>query len=307
MDKLDKDSNLEEFKTEYESHRSMFNGVIQGLCVGVVVLFVFMSFAIATGFDLTRVEYPNGDIVEVQPVDVEEELEIEEVEIIDGAVDVKVDVKEEVKESIREDKVALEISKPIEKDKEVVVEKITPKPMAPAPKPEPEPEPAPKPEPKPEVASKPQPKPEVRKNKMCIGSQCGDTINYGGSDASQYQTVIDTNKIVSYSAFNSNDGKSTYFAGHQSTAFGWIRNIVKMDSVIDMYDANGEKSSYKVVMKTNTNREGQWEGSPVTVYGGIGPIQALYEGASEEVIYIQYCWDGYPDGSKMYVWSAVKI
>lgn len=303
MDKLDKDSNLEEVKMEYESHRSMFNGVIQGLCVGVVVLFVFMSFAIATGFDLTRVEYPNGDIVEVQPVDVEEELEIEEVEIID----VKVDVKEEVKESIGEDKVALEISKPIEKDKEVVVEKITPKPMAPAPKPEPEPAPAPKPEPKPEVASKPQPKPEVRKNKMCIGNTCGNFINFGGDGLEGYAKLIDGNKIVSYDAFNANDGKSTYFAGHQSSAFGWIRNIIKIDSIIDVYDASGNKSSYRVVQKTNTNTHGEWEGKEAIVYGGVTPNSALYLGVNQEVIYLQYCWDGFPDGSKMYVWSAVKI
>lgn len=259
--------------------------------IGIVAVFLMIVLS-TTLTDYNQIE--GGD------------LEKEIVVVEDGERTVEVPKKESEKESV-----VVEAPKEEPKKEEVKpTPKPTPKPQPTPPKKEEAPKPVPKPKPeapKPAPQPKPEPKPEVRKNKICIVNTCGNFINFGGDGLEGYAKLINGNKIVSYDAFNANDGKSTYFAGHQSSAFGWIRNIIKIDSIIDVYDASGNKSSYRVVQKTNTNTHGEWEGKEAIVYGGVTPNSALYLGVNQEVIYLQYCWDGFPDGSKMYVWSAVKI
>lgn len=267
----------------------------------VTVLILVTGLIVTTKGDEGSLLNKNYDVEVVAPDMVIEDTTINDTINNLQAVDEVLDSNENVKNN--------EINNEIEKKIIVDSESSTKPNIDPIPdkkiesKPAPSPTSEKKPTPVPEKA--PVKVPEVRRNKLCIGSSCGSTSAFLGIELEGYQKQIDSDKIVSYGKFDPSDNKSTYYAGHQGTAFAFIRTIIKKGSIIDIYDENGDKSSYKIVSVVNSNLGGQWNGEWVEVYGGEIPQNALWTGINEEVIYLQYCHEGYTD--RVYVWSAVKI
>lgn len=111
----------------------------------------------------------------------------------------------------------------------------------------------------------------ARYNELCLGSSCGHFGNYYGNDLNSLQAMIDTNIVVAKEGFSGTDGFSTYFMGHNYSAFNYLRYSLSINDIIDVYDSGGTKHSCKMIQRIQTRNDGTYNGSPTYVYGGSWP------------------------------------